>query len=93
LSLQNASQQPNQHVPSLESPREKATLRFDENCRRTGSREICGVTNASDANAAFDAGADLLGFNTNLPGTKRYVDLAANTAGSRNFPCRAWRCS
>ena len=47
--------------------------------------KICGVTNASDANAAFDAGADLLGFNT-WPGTKRYVDLAANAAWIAELP-------
>jgi phosphoribosylanthranilate isomerase len=47
--------------------------------------KICGVTNASDANAAVDAGADLLGLNT-WAGTKRFIDLAANAAWIAELP-------
>ncbi len=36
--------------------------------------KICGITNAGDAIAAIDAGADALGFNL-YPGSKRHVRL------------------
>jgi phosphoribosylanthranilate isomerase len=47
--------------------------------------KICGVTNANDAIAAVNAGADLLGFNT-WSGTKRHVDLPANAAWIADLP-------
>ena len=47
--------------------------------------KICGVTNRDDANAAVDAGADLLGFNT-WSGTKRFLDLEKNAAWLSNLP-------
>jgi len=47
--------------------------------------KICGVTNANDAIAAVEAGADLLGLNT-WTGTKRYVDLAANAEWITELP-------
>ena len=37
--------------------------------------KICGITNAADARAAIDAGADALGFNL-WPGSRRHVTLA-----------------
>src|SRR5688572_11200484 len=36
--------------------------------------KICGLTNAADARAAIDLGADALGFNL-FPGSPRCVDL------------------
>jgi phosphoribosylanthranilate isomerase len=42
--------------------------------------KICGITNAADAIAAIEAGADALGFNL-FPGSKRFVDLN---------PARGW---
>ena len=36
--------------------------------------KICGVTNAEDAHAAIEAGADALGFNL-WPGSKRHILL------------------
>jgi phosphoribosylanthranilate isomerase len=37
--------------------------------------KICGITSAEDAQAAVDAGADLIGLNF-VPGTPRYLQLA-----------------
>jgi phosphoribosylanthranilate isomerase len=47
--------------------------------------KICGITNAKDAIAAVDAGADLLGLNT-WTGTKRFLDLAANAEWIAGLP-------
>lgn len=39
--------------------------------------KICGITNATDAEMAVDAGADALGFNF-FPGSKRFVSFEEN---------------
>jgi phosphoribosylanthranilate isomerase len=69
----------------LGTPQEPATLQAMKLPTDRVAVKICGVTNASDANAAIDAGADLLGFNT-WTGTKRFVDLAANAAWIAELP-------
>lgn len=52
--------------------------------------KICGLTNRDDALAAIDAGADFLGFNA-WPGTKRFIDLAANSEWIACLPRAAGR--
>ena len=47
--------------------------------------KICGITNAEDAEAAIDAGADALGFN-GFPGSKRYIDLARASTWIAQLP-------
>src|SRR6478735_5112085 len=47
--------------------------------------KICGITRESDAIAAIEAGADVLGFNT-WQGTKRRIDLLANQAWVSQLP-------
>ena len=47
--------------------------------------KICGITNAQDAEAAIDAGADALGFN-GFPGSKRFLDLALASTWIAQLP-------
>jgi phosphoribosylanthranilate isomerase len=47
--------------------------------------KICGLTNPQDAALAVQAGADFLGFNT-WPGTKRFIDLDANSEWISELP-------
>jgi len=47
--------------------------------------KICGVTNAADAEAAIEFGADALGFNF-FRGSKRYVSLDAAKGWMANLP-------
>ena len=47
--------------------------------------KICGITNAEDARAAIECGADALGFNC-YARSKRYVDLAAAGAWIYRLP-------
>jgi phosphoribosylanthranilate isomerase len=47
--------------------------------------KICGITNAGDARAAIDLGADALGFNF-FAGSKRYINLASNAKWIANLP-------
>ncbi len=47
--------------------------------------KICGITNAADAEAAVDAGADALGFNT-WKGSRRYLDIRAAGEWLREVP-------
>jgi phosphoribosylanthranilate isomerase len=47
--------------------------------------KICGITNAADALAAIDLGADALGFNF-FPGSKRYVDIQSNAEWIAQLP-------
>src|SRR5687768_6982588 len=54
--------------------------------------KVCGITNAEDARAACDYGADALGF-IFVPRTPRYVggDLAAARRLMHDVPPLAWR--
>ena len=47
--------------------------------------KICGITNAVDARAAIDLGADALGFNF-LSGSKRYIDIQSNAEWMAKLP-------
>ncbi len=47
--------------------------------------KICGITSAADAEAAVDAGADALGFNT-WEGSRRYLDVCAAADWLREIP-------
>jgi phosphoribosylanthranilate isomerase len=47
--------------------------------------KICGITNAADAEAAMDAGADALGFNF-FPGSKRSIDLRQDAEWIARLP-------
>jgi len=47
--------------------------------------KICGITTPADAEAAVDAGADALGFNT-WEGSRRYLDLRAAGDWLREVP-------
>jgi phosphoribosylanthranilate isomerase len=47
--------------------------------------KICGITNAADARAAIDLGADALGFNF-FPGSKRYIDIRSNAEWMAKLP-------
>ena len=47
--------------------------------------KICGITNAADAEAAVDAGADALGFNT-WEGSRRYLDIRKAADWLRELP-------
>jgi phosphoribosylanthranilate isomerase len=47
--------------------------------------KICGITNAADALAAIDCGADALGFNF-VPGSKRYIDIRSNVDWMAKLP-------
>ena len=52
--------------------------------------KICGIMNADDARAAFDAGADLIGLNF-VPGSPRCLDLATAEAIAREAAGRIER--
>jgi phosphoribosylanthranilate isomerase len=52
--------------------------------------KICGVTHPDDASAAVDGGADLVGLNF-VPGSPRFLDLAAAEAISRALDGQAER--
>ena len=47
--------------------------------------KICGIANLQDAEAAIDAGADVLGFN-GFRGSKRFLDLQAASAWMADLP-------
>lgn len=47
--------------------------------------KICGITNADDANAALEAGADAIGLNC-FGGSKRYLDLRDAGEWLRRLP-------
>lgn len=47
--------------------------------------KICGITNAADAEAAVELGADALGINC-YRGSKRYVDIYSAAAWLRELP-------
>jgi len=47
--------------------------------------KICGITNAADAEAAVDAGADALGFNT-WEGSRRFLDIRTAADWLRELP-------
>ena len=47
--------------------------------------KICGITNAADARASIDAGADVLGINC-FRGSKRYVDIFAAASWLSDLP-------
>ena len=47
--------------------------------------KICGVTSRADAEAAIEAGADALGFNT-WPGSKRFIDLRSEAEWISRLP-------
>lgn len=47
--------------------------------------KICGITTPEDAEAAIEAGADALGFN-GFPGSKRYIDIAAQASWIAQLP-------
>jgi len=47
--------------------------------------KICGITNAADARAAIDLGADALGFNF-FSGSKRYIDIQSNAQWMAKLP-------
>jgi len=49
--------------------------------------KICGVTNADDARAAIDAGADAVGLNC-YRGSKRFLDLRSNSEWIEKLPAR-----
>lgn len=49
--------------------------------------KICGVTNADDAQAAIDAGADAVGLNC-YRGSKRFLDLRLNSEWIEKLPAR-----
>jgi phosphoribosylanthranilate isomerase len=59
----------------------------NNNPRDAGAVEvkICGITNAADACAAIECGADSLGFNL-FPGSKRFIDLQAAADWIRDLP-------
>jgi len=47
--------------------------------------KICGITNEADAQIAFEAGADALGFNL-VPSSKRYVHIEREAAWIGKLP-------
>ena len=52
--------------------------------------KICGITNAADAQAAVESGADSLGFNC-WPRSKRYVELSSASSWIGPLPSRVGR--